>query len=162
MTKLKLSVFLFAGLISTTGALAAERQEGMTGTVRAIGQFPGIYLIPGVSDNGGAANSGVASSFHCSNPTPFSAQIQVVAWSWNGIVKANVTVTLPKLFTFTFSTHPTVIYFDDVNLATGLLNQGFVKIYANNGNIVCSAHTLDASPNKSFEGSLNIRSTAGD
>jgi hypothetical protein len=103
-----------------------------------------LYRFPGVVDNGGTTNAGVATSFHCTNFSGVSENVRVAVRSEIGTLVANAELPVPHLQTRTWSTHGTSLYFDDVILATGKLTQGTAAIAATSINVICTAVTLDA------------------
>ena len=110
-----------------------------------------LYLYMGVTDDGNAANTGVATSFHCSNFSGATATIQIVVIAQDGttVVANKSTNTFTAGSTITFSTHPTMVFQDNSavsNLATGFVGQGAAGILATSVNIACTAMILDAPP----------------
>src|SRR5262245_14756797 len=72
-----------------------------------------LYIYSGVTDNGAAANVGVATSFHCSNFSGADQSVQVVVFANTGTLLANVTRVISNSGTGgtqTFSTHQTVVF----------------------------------------------------
>jgi hypothetical protein len=107
-----------------------------------------IYRFPGVLDNGGAFNAGVATVFHCTNFSGENEIVRFVVRNFDGQIMANSAVTIGHLRTRTQSTHNTNAYFDEVlnnGLGTGLVNQGTTAIAATSINVICTAMTIDAS-----------------
>jgi len=107
-----------------------------------------IYVGSGVFDDGGADNTGEATSILCSNVSGVSAQVRVLILGDLGEVEGSLTRTLAHGATETFSTHATVI-FDDVtaSLATGIVDQGVVNVEATNSAVFCTAAIIDAAGN---------------
>jgi hypothetical protein len=104
-----------------------------------------IYRFPGVRDDGGTANVGVATTFHCTN---FSGATELVRWvtrQSNGTLLSNVTFNISHLSSVTASTHSTAAYAKQEFLDTGLVVQGTTAIAATSINIICTAETIDAS-----------------
>jgi len=111
--------------------------------------FKLIYVVIGVTDNGGADNTGVATSFHCSNngSTPANARVQVRSATGAVLPGAALTQTIPSGGTVTFSTHPTVVFQDasaTQNLKTGFVGQGRAAIFSEFDTVVCAADLVDA------------------
>jgi len=104
-----------------------------------------IYRFPGVFDNNGGINAGVATSFHCSNFSGALENVRVVVRDGAGALRSNMSFALGHLQTATFSTHPTTLYEEAVVLTTGLVAQGTAAIAATSVNVVCNAVTFDAS-----------------
>jgi hypothetical protein len=103
-----------------------------------------IYRFPGVRDNGGADNTGVATAFHCTNFSGSPEIIRYVTRSAGGTLLSNIEGIINHLETQSVSTHNTVAY-NDVTLATGAVAQGTTAIAATSINIICTAETIDAS-----------------
>jgi hypothetical protein len=157
------SVVLATSLLACGVASAGDRAGPEPAASRVpITSFPVVYQITGLRDDGGASNLGVATTIHCSNPTRFPAQVQFVTWQFNGAVVNNKTFTITRDRTFTASTHLTSLYAEDVSLATGPLLEGFMQIYSDNAQLLCSAEVLDASPNMNFVVGLPARSARGE
>ena len=103
-----------------------------------------IYRFPGVFDNGGAAGTGTATVFHCTNFSGTSETIRFVTRNNAGGLTTNVAPTIFHLQTITLSTHDTLAYGEDFQLGTGGLFQGTTAIAATSINIICTAMTIDA------------------
>src|SRR5262245_39382790 len=73
-----------------------------------------IYRFPGVRDNGGANNAGVATVFHCTNFSGVSENIRFVTRQSNATIATNLAFIIDHLETFTAATHQTAAY-NDVN-----------------------------------------------
>jgi len=104
-----------------------------------------IYRFPGVRDDGGVNNVGVATVFHCTNFSGAIENVRFVTRNTNTVVASNKVVQIAHLETRTAATHFTQAYSEDQNLATGSLNQGTTAIAATSINIICTAETIDAS-----------------
>jgi hypothetical protein len=78
-----------------------------------------IYRFPGVKDDGGAANIGTATVFHCTNFSGVNETIRFVTRAFDGTLLTNNTSTVVHLGTRTVSTHSTIAYFEDLALETG-------------------------------------------
>jgi hypothetical protein len=104
------------------------------------------YVISGVRDNGGSLNTGVATSFHCTNTNTVSEQIQIVVRKFDGTITSNNTFTLTSARTHTASTHGTVAFNEDAFLSEGIvIDQGMAFIFATSQFVFCSAMITDAS-----------------
>jgi hypothetical protein len=103
-----------------------------------------IYRFPGVRDNGGADNTGVATVFHCTNFSGVTEFARLVTRSGNGDLLVNSPTPIGHLQTVTHSTHGTNAY-SEVNMQTGAIAQGTTAIAATSTNIICTAMTIDAS-----------------
>ena len=107
-----------------------------------------IYRFPGVLNDGGTMNAGIATVFHCTNFSGENEIVRFVVRNFDGQIMANSAVTIGHLRTRTQSTHSTNAYFDEVlnnGLGTGLVNQGTTAIAATSINVICTAMTIDAS-----------------
>jgi hypothetical protein len=111
-----------------------------------------IYRFPGVSDNGGGTNLGVATVFHCTNFSGVDEILRFLTRYSSGALASNVAVTIQHLRTRSASTHLVAAYFFETNLATGPVGpgeldvgQGTTAIAATSINIICTAETIDAS-----------------
>ena len=127
-------------------ALGAEQPD-----TRAFPNLTVIYVVPGVRDDGGAFNAGVATSFHCTNTDTQLRQLRFTLRGPIGNLVANATYNVPPQFAFTASTHFTNLYREDVQLAAGfIVDEGTTYISATSPSIFCTAMTVDAastSPN---------------
>ena len=119
---------------------------GLTAPVSAASSDPEnvIYRFPGVRDNDGAPNSGIATAFFCTNFSGATELIRFVTRNHDGTLLTNVVSFAAHLVTVTASTHVTTAYTEDHSLQTGLVNQGTTAIAATSVNIVCTAMTIDA------------------
>jgi hypothetical protein len=104
-----------------------------------------IYRFPGVRDNGGAPNTGVATVFHCTNFSGVLEGLRLVTRSSGGDLGVNFFSTIGHLVTLTISTHATTAYGSVFSIGTGQIAQGTAAIAATSTNIICTAMTIDAS-----------------
>jgi hypothetical protein len=104
-----------------------------------------IYVGSGVTDSGSAANAGVATAVHCSNVSGVTAGMRFVVHSPSGAVEADVTlpIGLPHGVTITLATHG-IGYFTEVDLGTGIVNQGMLNIESTQSGVFCTAMIVDA------------------
>jgi hypothetical protein len=130
----------------------APQDAGATPPAAVGGPLALTYVISGVRDDGGAENVGSATTFHCTNTSPVAEQIQFVLRNFNGIIAANITVTVGSANTHTKSTHGTAITEDLPHLSPGVaINQGMMFIFATSQFVFCTAVTVDAAnPNVGF------------
>src|SRR5262249_60726949 len=98
---------------------------------------------PGVRDNGGADNTGVATSFHCTNFSGVPETIRIVVRDSDGTLQANNSFAVVHLATLTARTHRTSLY-PHALVTTGIVT-GTAAIAATSINVICTAVTLDAS-----------------
>src|SRR5262249_32659688 len=128
-------VLAAAGMAAVLPAYAQDMESqgprsNVTAGPAAVGDAELVlYRFPGVTDNGGAANTGVATSFHCTafDTAAVDQTIRIVIRGSTGVLLTNVAATIPHLNTVTFSTHPTIVFQDAgalQNLATGFVGQG--------------------------------------
>ena len=108
-----------------------------------------LYRVAGVTDFG-ADNSGVATSFLCSNFSDVTEAVRVQVRDDAGRDQGRATANIPPLNTVTFSTHATSMFTDDVNLGTGGAGQGLGVIWGTSDKIICSAVVVDATSNNAF------------
>src|SRR5688572_26541600 len=88
-----------------------------------------IYRVSGVRDNGGGVNSGVATSFHCTNFGPVTEKIKFIVRDKHGSVVGGRTVNVDSNETFTASTHHTLVFVEDaVFVSLLVINQGSAVI----------------------------------
>jgi hypothetical protein len=121
-----------------------DRDIARQGTSSRAVQIP-IYFVAGIFDNGGIDNQGVATVIHCSNVgTSGVVRARLQIFNVDGDVRADRPFDIKTSATVTLATHAPLAYYADYALATGLVNQGLAKIFANSRNIVCSAMTIDA------------------
>src|SRR5262249_28741553 len=78
-----------------------------------------LYIFPGVFDNGGGGQLGVASAFHCSNVSGTPQTVQVVVYNFDSTILANKSALIGAASTFTFATKDTALYSEDLILNTG-------------------------------------------
>src|SRR5262245_50821968 len=75
-----------------------------------------IYRFPGVRDDGGASEAGVATSFHCTNFSGVTENVRFATRNFDAALKSNVVRPVLHLTTITVSTHGTNAYFEDQTL----------------------------------------------
>ena len=129
------------------GILAPDPIDSGPEGIRAQGGTELIlYRFPGVRDNTGATNTGVATSFHCTNFSGVTETIRFVLRDQDSTVMANATFDLPHLQTVTASTHGTAAFLEDLFLSPGFsIGQGTMAIAATTTSIICTAMIVDAS-----------------
>jgi len=103
-----------------------------------------IYRFAGVRDDGGINNVGVATVFVCTNYSGATENVRWVTRGPNGDLLTNAVTVMNHLTTVTASTHPTLAYFNNLNLNTGQVQQGTTAIAATSANVICTAMALDA------------------
>lgn len=135
-----LSKILLLGLMTAaTATLTVETQAAQTDPERLI------YLFPGVRDDGGGANFGVATAIHCFNFSGVTENVRLVVKNADATVLSSFVANLQDQRTFTAVTHGTVAYSSEFALSTGVVAQGTMGVVATSVNIVCTAHVIDAS-----------------
>jgi hypothetical protein len=113
--------------------------------------LPTRYVFSGVTDDGeqGSPDRSNATSITCTNVSEDnqSGYVSVVVYQWNGNTAYWGGATVPPLRTYTFSTQDTTIFFDDVLLGgapgTAAIFQGYGVVTSSNGEVVCTAMSLD-------------------
>jgi hypothetical protein len=104
-----------------------------------------IYIISGVKDDGGALNSGIATSVHCTNVSGVDAVIRLLALDRDGTIAGTVSLNLLHGQTRTESTHLTAAFNDGQFAAGDVIDQGAINVEATQSGIFCSAMIVDAS-----------------
>jgi len=149
MKSISSSLVAAALFAATLPAQAQQRPyaEGQAPTPKAVGDpLQTIYRVSGVRDNGGGANSGTATSFHCTNLSNVDETIKITLWQFNGGKITDASETISKNQTFTASTHDTRGFIEDRFLSRGIeIKQGSARISATTTNLICSAMIVDAS-----------------
>jgi hypothetical protein len=107
-----------------------------------------IYRFPGVHDDGGATDVGVATVFFCTNFSGVIETVRFVTRQSNSTLAGNSIVGIGHLSTISVATHATAAYSNESNLATGLVTYGTTAIAATSTNIICTAMTIDAANSK--------------
>lgn len=77
-------------LVKTAAVLGSIALAAETSTAPALagsGPFQVLYIFPGVTDNGGGVDSGVATAVHCFSFSPVQETIQYVVRNNGGTVK---------------------------------------------------------------------------
>jgi len=106
-----------------------------------------IYRFPGVKDDGGGANVGIATVFLCTNFSGVSENIRFAARSDGGALLTNGFHTTGHLVTVTMFTHLNAAY-TGITTPTGAVNSGTMAIAATSINVICTAMTIDAANTK--------------
>jgi hypothetical protein len=133
------------GLLATSALAISALVAGTLAVQAAVGDpLKVIYRVTNVIDNGGASNTGVATSITCTNLSMVTETLNVVIRSVNGVAKANVSVNVGTQGAWTGSTHGTNVFFENVSLATGIVQQGNATIRATTSNMICSVVLVDA------------------
>lgn len=137
------------GLLSAVPAMSQEKPfpegEAPEASARTFPNLTLIYLFSGVRDTGSAANTGTATSFHCSSNTTTRQTVRFSIRQWNGPVVAERNFIIEPFGTVTTSTHRTTAYFDDIVLSPGVvLFQGRASILATSPHIYCNAVVINA------------------
>ena len=104
-----------------------------------------IYRFPGVRDDGGGVEVGVATAFFCTNFSGATESIRFVTRTFTSTLVNNTAFTIGHLETKTALTHTARPYAFDRLLNTGVVDQGTTAIAATSINIICTAVTIDAS-----------------
>ena len=128
-------------------AVSAALAIGLAASASAATTDPEviIYRFPGVLDDGGGSDAGVATIFHCTNFSGATETVRFVTRDFDTTLKSNMTYTLDHLATKSASTHNAQAYSENLFLITGIVRQGTTAIAATSINIICTAETVDAS-----------------
>ena len=111
----------------------------------AFGTSRTIYTGSSVRDNGGAINTGAATTFHCSNVSGASATVRILILNFDASVIVNNSAVILNGRTRTSSTHGTVAFNEDAFLSTGsVIEQGLVSIESTHSDVFCTAIVVDA------------------
>src|SRR5258708_2957109 len=132
-------------MASALPTIAGQPEGAAVLLTRAFPSLTMIYTVPGVTDSGGASDTGVATTLHCLNIDAAIKQIQVVYRGSNGALVSAHTYNVNPKQDFTVSTHSTVVFGEDTTLATGTgVRSGSFAISATSPNFVCTAMVVDA------------------
>ncbi len=120
--------------------------EGAAPEPKAVGDpLQRIYRLSGVSDNGGGAERGRATSFHCTSISTVNETLRIRVRDFNGAIVGERTVTIAPNRTRTMSTHLTRMFVEDAVLSPGEpINQGSAEIFATSNEVFCSVMIVDA------------------
>ena len=102
-----------------------------------------IYIASGVSDDGGAANVGTATTVFCTNASGKSTTLRIAFYDNAGTIRGLSAVIIPHLTTYTLSTH-VVAFFSDQSASTGAILQGVLNVSTTESAVFCSAMIVDA------------------
>jgi hypothetical protein len=103
-----------------------------------------IYRFPGVRDQGGSPNSGLATVFSCTNFSGAPETIRFVPRADDGALLGNTPFAINHLQTLTVATKSVAAYIIFAMPPTGFMQQGTMAIAATSTNMVCTAMTIDA------------------
>jgi hypothetical protein len=103
------------------------------------GPYQVVYVFPGVRDTGGTSATGVATAVTCFSFSPIVESIQFIVRNSAGSVVVNTTYPINPFQTITVATHDTVLYNEDLFLASGIIEQGVLGLSVTSTNIVCTA-----------------------
>jgi len=102
-----------------------------------------IYRFPGVLDNGGAGNTGIATAFHCTNFSGAQENLRIVVRDADGTIRRNFAQLINPLQTIALAPRPMAIY-TGVAFTMGFIQQGTAAVAATSVNLICTAVTVDA------------------
>ena len=124
---------------------------------------PLLYKASGVTDTGGAVDTGVASAIHCSNPSSQPVMVGVRIRRPNGTVAGRGSYEILKNETRTFVTRVTSHVSFDVNLNIAPIEQGVAEVYSRSRHIFCTVivHSAGGTPVPDFMSSLHMVRTFG-
>ena len=103
-----------------------------------------IYRFPGVRDDGGSPNTGLATVFLCTNFSGATETIRFVPRANDGALLGNTSLTINHLQTLSVATKSVVAYVIGAMPPTGFMQQGTMAIAATSNNMVCTSMTIDA------------------
>jgi len=147
MMKVARWITAIAGIASVLSVQAPDRAFSAAGDPEIL-----LYRFPGVTDNGGVAITGVATSFICTNFSGVAENFRIVVRDGGGGLLVNrLASNIPHLVTVTFSTHDTNLLLD-TNLLTGAVAQGTAAIAVTSTSVVCTAMIIDAASSSSPQG----------
>lgn len=142
---------LLALALTASSAVVTEPAPAIT-----FANLTTIYVGSGVVDNGAGIDTGVATTFTCSNVSGFGASVRFLVLYPGGQVAAQATANLPHGGQVIASTHDTALFQENLALATGLV-QGTVNIEATQSAVFCTAAILDATgPTPTFALPLHL------
>jgi hypothetical protein len=147
MSSKPLAVATLAAVMASPSVQAQPHNspEGTAPNVaRATGPLKAIYRVAGVTDSGQTTATGTATVFHCTNMSSADEVIRVQIRTSSGFLWRQEDIDIQPLRTWTISTHVTAVFFDNLFLNTGILDQGSAHISATHTNIYCSAMIVDA------------------
>jgi len=149
--------FAFGAVAAAAIALASPAAMAAGSGTAAFPASTTIYIVTGVRDDGGADETGVASSVTCTNVSGVTVDIRVAAFEFNGTKKGDETITsVPNAGVRTFSTNFTNIYTENKSLETGILHQGVFNVEATNASVFCSATVEDAGSTSPYGFALHM------
>jgi hypothetical protein len=133
----------------SSSALAAACAVIVAPTASAT-TFPSlttIYIGSGVTDDGSAAETGIATMFYCSNVSGVAAGVRFLVLGSTGTIEGQATVpSLAHGSTLTVSTHPTAAFLEAA-LNTGAVSGGVINIESTQSGVFCTAAMVDAGGN---------------
>jgi hypothetical protein len=105
-----------------------------------------IYVGSGVTDSGGAVNAGVATSFHCTNVSGFTASVRFLVLHLDGTVAGSfIQPAVAHGRTQSVATHGTVVFGSEQATSPGtVINQGSIIIESTESAVFCTAALVDA------------------
>jgi hypothetical protein len=104
-----------------------------------------IYRVSGVTDDGGADNTGVATALHCTNSSGVQQSVNVSFKFATGAPVNGFGAALKAGETRTWATHPSVLFEETGGFGGGVaIHQGSAAISASSDRIHCSAMVIDA------------------
>ena len=124
-------------------AIALAAAFAQPATAITFPAFTTIYVGGGVIHDGAAQNTGVATSFICTNVSGLTARIRFLVLDSNGVIRSQQTVNgVSHGEPVVVSTHFTVL-FPDSSLATGAVF-GTINIESTESAVFCQAMIVDA------------------
>jgi hypothetical protein len=103
-----------------------------------------IYRVSGVTDNGGAGNTGIATAINCTNLSSVTELIRFAIWQSDGSVIFNHSFVVNSRITFRVSTHATSVFEEVLLLPNVTIGAGIAIIHSTSLQVHCSAMIVDA------------------
>jgi hypothetical protein len=125
-------------LVAIASALPGVAQAGTSDP------FMLIYRASGLTDDGGAANNGVATVVHCTNVSAVPENVAFLFRSISGASLYYSPIPLAAGQTYTVATHGIQMFFIGTNAAIGAVQQGYLAIGSTTVNVFCSAMVVPA------------------
>ena len=131
-------VAILSAILPTQAQERAGRGSSTGAPLATTDPLKLIYRVSGVSDNGGAGNTGVATAFLCTNFSKVTETVRFVIRDFDGSKKSDQTYSAMSSFqTVTAATHNMVLFTLDANLATGTIFQGSAQIFSTSLHVHC-------------------------
>ncbi len=101
-----------------------------------------VYHFAGVMNS---SMKGIGTAIHCTNLNETdSTFIEVQLYDFNATLVQTASIEVSPLRTVTFESTQIMFYVADIIMSADNIDQGYGRILAENGNIVCTVQILDA------------------